>query len=52
MRGRSHNRVIARPGRWNARLIEVSPPRVSGAFLAIAEGTDNFDKARNETGQG
>jgi len=29
---------------------EVSP-RVRGAFLAFAEGTDNFDKARNETGQ-
>ena len=26
-------------------------PRVSGAFLAFAEGTGNFDKARNETGQ-
>ena len=26
---------------------EVSP-RVCGAFLAFAEGTDNFDKARNE----
>ena len=30
---------------------EVSP-RVRGAFLAFAEGTGNFDKARNETGQG
>ena len=29
---------------------EVSP-RVRGAFLAFAEGTGNFDKARNETGQ-
>jgi hypothetical protein len=28
---------------------EVSP-RVSGAFLAFAEGIENFDKARNETG--
>ena len=26
-------------------------PRVSGAFLAFAEGTGNFDKVRNETGQ-
>jgi hypothetical protein len=26
-------------------------PRVSGAFLAFAEGTGNFDKATNETGQ-
>jgi hypothetical protein len=25
--------------------------RVRGAFLAFAEGTGNFDKARNETGQ-
>jgi len=30
---------------------EVSP-RVRGAFLAFAEGTGNFDKARNRTGQG
>ena len=30
---------------------EVSP-RVRGAFLAFAEGTGNFDKARNDTGQG
>jgi CRP-like cAMP-binding protein len=29
---------------------EVSP-RVRGAFLAFAEGTDNFDKARNDTRQ-
>jgi len=29
---------------------EVSP-RVRGAFLAFAEGTGNFDKARSETGQ-
>jgi len=29
---------------------EVSP-RVNGTFLAFAEGTGNFDKARNETGQ-
>jgi len=32
------------------QLDEVSP-RVRGAFLAFAEGTGNFDMARNETGQ-
>jgi hypothetical protein len=31
--------------------LKYPPPRVRGAFLAFAEGTDNFDKARNDTRQ-